>query len=393
MLLPWSIFWIFTAIVIGPLCFPTILSARDDGSSLSYAVDGSVTIEAMHFDSLEAYITSDYFKTTGKRCGTVRPDSLLQSHLLAAQDCTETITSIRQEYWPESVVYLIPVYVHVISKTDGTGDISDQRILSQIEVLNEDFRALSGSLGSTGVDTHIQFELIAITRRSDDIWFQDQDEDGYKRELGVDPSRYLNIYTNTASGYLGYSYLPFTDAGTLLDGVTMLHDAIGGRDEGIAPYNQGRTLTHEIGHYLGLHHTFDSYGALCGNGYDSGDLIVDTPAESEEHYGCTPSTTCNSADPIDNYMNYTDDLCMERFTGEQANRMVCALVNYRPLLYRTVVLGDLDQNNQVTLEDLILALKVVTNQSAFVDRDADATRDRHIGLPDALYILDKVAAP
>ncbi|MCB2173833.1 zinc metalloprotease [bacterium] len=388
-----SFIGLLAIIVISPYCSPSLLSARDGGSFLSYAADGSVTIDALHFDSMEAYITSDYFRTTGKRCGIVTADPLLQPQLLSSEDCTETITSIHQEYWPDSVIYMIPVYVHVISKSDGTGDIPNQRIFNQIETLNEDFRALTDSLGSDGADAHIQFELIAITRTTNDTWFQDQDEEGYKRALGVDPSRYLNIYTNTAGGYLGYAYLPFTDAGTLIDGVTMLYEAIGGRDEGVAPYNQGRTLTHEIGHYLGLHHTFDAYGEQCGNTYASGDLIVDTPAESEEHYGCSPSTTCNSPDPIDNYMNYTDDLCMERFTNEQANRMVCALVNYRPLLYRTIVLGDLDQNNQVTLEDLILALKVLTDQPAPVDLSADATRNRRIGLQDALYILDRIATP
>lgn len=157
----------------------------------------------------------------------------------------------------------------------------------------------------------------------------------YKKALGEDQDLYLNVYSNSADGYLGYSYFPQSEAGTVLDGVVVLYEAVGGRDNGYGNYNQGRTLVHEIGHYLGLYHTFEG-GSTCENSYGGGDFIVDTNAESEEHYGCTQTYTCGVADPIDNYMNYTDDSCMAGFTGEQANRAVCSLVNYRPDLYRVV---------------------------------------------------------
>ena len=93
-----------------------------------------------------------------------------------------------------------------------------------------------------------------------------------------------------------------------------------------------------MGHYLGLYHTFED-GATCDNSYSGGDLIVDTPAESVAHYDCLQSTTCTSPDPIHNYMNYVDDVCMYRFSPEQANRTVCSLVNYRPATYRVVTGG------------------------------------------------------
>ena len=96
----------------------------------------------------------------------------------------------------------------------------------------------------------------------------------------------------------------------------------------------GRTLTHEIGHYLGLFHTFQGG---CGSAacYTSGDLICDTNAESGPNFSCagSPPSSCCSVDPIDNYMDYSDDLCMEKFTAEQVNRMRCSLINWRPLLY------------------------------------------------------------
>ena len=293
--------------------------------------DGTVKVEDMAFENLSGYLKSDYFKKSGKRCGTDTKRWQLKSLPLAGTgDCTISRTVIQNQYWP-SGTYTIPVVFHIIHKSDGTGNIPDQRIYDQVEVLNEDFRAISGSLGANGFDTKIQFQLAGITRTANNNWFNDQNEFTFKNTLGWSQDKYLNVYTNSAGGYLGYAYLPQELPNKVYDGVVLLYEAIGGRGDGPAPYNQGRTLVHEVGHYLGLLHTFEEYG--CYQGYQAGDLIADTNSENDEHYGCFQTHSCGTPDPIDNYMNYTDDSCMEKFTREQANRLVCSLVNYRPSLY------------------------------------------------------------
>lgn len=325
----WRVFnWIIGCMVL--LFTFSLLAYAETGSPFSIDQNGQISIDGLHFSSTEQYYQSDYFKKTGKRCGAKSPSglrSLLASPKDAA-DCTVALTVIQEKYWP-AVVLTIPVVVHVIHRTDGLGYVDEATVRRQIQVLNEDFGALSGSLGEDGFNTKIQFHLVQVTWTANNNWFLDMDEYGFKSTLGWDQNHYCNIYVNSAGGYLGYSYFPQEDAGSVYDGLVIYYETFGGRDEGISPYNQGRTTIHEMGHYLGLEHTFQGYGA-CLNGYGVGDLILDTPAESTDHYGCTQTYTCGSPDPIHNYMNYTDDLCMNQFTSEQGNRMVCSLLNYRP---------------------------------------------------------------
>lgn len=302
----------------------------DDGG-FEVQANGEVNVAGLKFDNLSEYFESEYFKETGKRCGT-RPPTSKNDLTALPGDCTLSQTVIQSGYWP-SQTYTIPVVFHIIHKTDGTGNISDQHIYDQMQVLNEDFRALPGTLGEAGFDTMIQFQLVDITRTANSEWFDDRGELQFKRDLGWDPNRYMNVYVNSASGYLGYSTLPQQDAGSVIDGIVMLYEVVGGRDMAFDSYDQGRTLVHETGHYLGLLHTFEGYG--CYEGYAAGDLVADTHSEDDEHYGCTQTNSCGTPDDIHNYMNYTDDICMHEFTSEQANRAICSLVNYRPLLFHT----------------------------------------------------------
>ncbi|MCP5055026.1 MAG: hypothetical protein GY940_48115 [bacterium] len=299
------------------------------GGQVKMNADGTVTVDGMTFADSYDYHHSDYFRLSGRRCGTDRRRKLNPGADFPAgstSDCNLTQTVIKNEYYP-SVTYTIPVVFHVITGNGGTGNISDQRITDQIKVLNEDFGAQAGTLGANGYNTKIQFNHAGTTRTQNNSWYNDGA--GFQASLGWDTTKYLNVYTGTAGGDLGYSSFPPNDAGSTTDGIVMLHSTIGGRDNGNGAFDQGRTLVHEAGHYLGLEHTFNGG---CGSGYTAGDRIADTNPESTAHYGCSPSNTCGSSDPITNYMNYTDDTCMEEFTQEQANRMICSLLNWRPNL-------------------------------------------------------------
>lgn len=276
-----------------------------------------------------------------KRCGTVHAQNPVGVGA-DSPDCNYNQTNPSSQYAPTSVLR-IPVVVHVIQRTNGVGFLSNTLVQSQITVLNEDFRALSGTPGQNGVDSKIEFFLATqdpngqpttgIVRHTNNTWFNDGG--GYWVTIAWDTSRYLNIYTNQASGSLGYvPDLPQGGSvlGTSADRVVCYYATFGRPGLAGPPYNTGRTATHEVGHYLGLFHTFHG-GCGGGNCYTSGDRICDTNAESGPRYGCpTSAVSCGSPDPIRNYMDYTDDTCMQGFTSEQVRRMRCTLGFYRSQL-------------------------------------------------------------
>jgi hypothetical protein len=215
----------------------------------------------------------------------------------------------------------IDVAFHVIRSSSGQGDVPESLLDAQISVLNRDFSGFGFS-----------FRKVRTTRTANDAWFNLNggagDERQMKKALAVDPAHTLNIYsTNLSKGLLGFAYYPWSFEETnYMHGVVLLYASLPGG--GAAPYDLGRTATHEVGHYLGLAHTFEG-------GCADGDFCADTPAEASPAFGCPVGRdTCASPglDPTSNYMDYTDDACMNEFTGDQAARMAWAVSTYRPSL-------------------------------------------------------------
>ena len=276
------------------------------------------------------------------RCGTVEPGSWVTTS--QPSDCGYLTNSPQPRYEP-SCDYDIQVVFHVIQNNSGVGFLSAATIQDQIDVLNEDFNALPGSPGAPGAEARIRFHLATvdpdgnpttgITYSNNNNWFQDNGN--YWSSLAWDTSRYLNIYTNAVPCCYGYISLWAAQgaAGDPRDRVVLWWEAVGKQPTAGWPLNMGRTATHEVGHYLGLYHTFDSG---CGTSacYDTGDLICDTNRQANPTTGCPGNpTSCGSPDPYHNYMDYTDDPCLWEFTPEQVNRMRCTLENWRPNLYTT----------------------------------------------------------
>lgn len=309
-----------------------------------------VVVNGKTYPSWTAYFLSDEFRINGLRCGTKDPlaGKDAASKLLVPGDCSLGSTNPSEDYAPGSI-YEVTVVVHRLESLTGQGVFADDLVASQIAVMNEDFRAMAGTPGAPGTDTRIQFKLATVdpngdphpgfTRTVNEFWFNDLPDPlngDYWDALGWDPTRYLNIYTLSPEApggvILGYvPYLPQEGAGGADDGVRCLWSSFG-RNSGNPPYDQGRTATHEVGHYLGLYHTFqDGCGTAAQPGcYSTGDRVCDTEPDAESHGGCTASASCSLPDPIHNYMEYTDDVCMTNFTPEQARRMRCSMLYYRP---------------------------------------------------------------
>jgi hypothetical protein len=217
---------------------------------------------------------------------------------------------------------VINVYFHVVRRGTGVnnGDITTQMVNDQMAVLNTAF-----------APTGWVFNLISTTRTTNTTWFNgcasSTTESQMKNALRQGTADDLNIYScNPSGGLLGWATFPSGYASRpKLDGVVLLFSSVPGGSA--APYNQGDTGTHEVGHWMGLYHTFQ--GGCNG----SGDSVSDTPAERSAAFGCPQGRdTCRNKaglDPIENFMDYTDDACMFTFSPGQDARMDAQFTAYR----------------------------------------------------------------
>ncbi|MGC6470314.1 MAG: M43 family zinc metalloprotease, partial [Flavobacteriales bacterium] len=255
-------------------------------------------------------------------------------------------------------IYTIPIIVHIIYN-NNTENISDEQIFSQIDSLNKDFRAQNADISTVPdvfqpyvADVGIEFCFATIdpngnptnginrVQTSNSSFSYTGDDMKFTSSGGVDvwnPSDYLNIWVcDISGGILGYAQFPGGNPQT--DGVVVDYEYFGSIGTAAYPYDLGRTLTHEVGHWLNLRH-------IWGDNYCGDDFVDDTPTQETSNGGCPnfPHVTCNNGpdgDMFMNYMDYTYDACLTMFTQGQKNRMVTALTTTRSSLLSSTVCGD-----------------------------------------------------
>ena len=256
-------------------------------------------------------------------------------------------------------VYQIPVVVHVIHNGESVGNgtnIPEAQVLSQIRVLNADYQRTNNDASNTpsefqSVAGSMSIEFVLAKRTPDGFptngivrakgtkssWTSN--DDVQLKALSYWPSEdYLNIWVCNLTDYLGYAQFPVSDIAGLqeyqdglavTDGAVFAYRVFGSIEDGAfnlnSKYNRGRTATHELGHFFGLRHTWgDDGGASSCSGTD---YVNDTPNQDTETYNCPthPQASCNVTKMFQNYLDYTDDACMNLFTKGQVSRMITVL--------------------------------------------------------------------
>jgi hypothetical protein len=252
--------------------------------------------------------------TPHRGCATIEPSESERAQIDAL------LSSQKKEMRAVGSV-TIPVYFHVINQGTGlaNGDIPDSQITAQMNVLNAAYS-----------NTPFTFALQTTDRTTNSTWYNLRSgsaaEKKMKAALRKGGANALNLYSaNLGGGLLGWATFPSSySSQPSMVGVAFLYSSVPGGTA--SPYNEGDTVTHEVGHWVGLYHTFQ------GGCTATGDSVSDTPAEASAAFGCPAGRdTCSTtgADPIYNFMDYTDDNCMNTFTAGQIARADSLMATYR----------------------------------------------------------------
>lgn len=302
------------------------------------------------------------FMPTGRaqRCGFDAIKAKIDPEKLRAAEAqvTQTVRALRAGTYNSAsnktqteYNYEVPVVVHVVHN-DGEENISDAQVQSQITVLNEAYTNLPAM--ANGNKLNVQFFLAKCDPdgnpttgivRVKSPYTVHGPGDGGSTEMQLkglsywDSKRYYNIWTvrSLNGSILGYTQYVASLSNDSLDGVVVAAKHFGNTGYVASPYDLGKTTVHETGHYFGIYHTFDNgcMGSSTFNCLDEGDLVCDTPQSDKPNYGCpNAQNTCiefpdDKPDMTNNFMDYTDDRCMDAFTGGQEERMLATIQNYR----------------------------------------------------------------
>jgi len=272
----------------------------------------------------KVWASKQAFIDSGARCATRQPNEFERAVL--DSQVRQWLQQQKKPGPPPPTVgpVTVPVYFHII--TDGSqGVVTSAAINAQVNVLNDSYGGNTG-----GALTNYSFVVDGVDYTDNAAWFAMEPgtaaEAAAKAALRQGGPNALNIYTaNPGGGLLGWATFPWSYANDPTDdGVVVLYASLPGG--GATPYDEGDTATHEVGHWLGLYHTFQG-GCSRWNDY-----IADTPPERSPAFGCPRGRdTCRRGgpDPIFNFMDYTDDACMDEFTVDQGDRMDAMWAMYR----------------------------------------------------------------
>lgn len=329
------------------------------------------------FVNLSSFGQTEYFKGSGAEISPIlyksqiSPSGFVRCHTMEADSIRRAQdpslpTLLQEELWlqkkieeykadalakassgtPKAIQLTLPIVFHIITSGTGATNVAASRVQAQVNQLNIDYGNLAGSTHPDAADIQITFCLALvdptgsvmaepginrITTYGGGTQSQTSMDNTIKPATYWNPDNYVNIWvSNLSGGLLGYAQFPSssglaglnTNGGSAnTDGVVILYSSLGSvasPTSGGAPYNLGRTLTHELGHWLGLRHIWGDANNCGGDDY-----CADTPESSTANYSCPSNqTTCDGIlDMVQNYMDYTDDNCMNILTEDQKTRI------------------------------------------------------------------------